>query len=172
MSISKTANISPCGRYRYSLERLWTAAAPLVTWVMLNPSTADADHDDPTIRRCMDFSKAWGFAGMAVVNLFAWRATDPAEMKRAVKPVGPDNDTHLMYYARNSQEVIAAWGTHGAYQDRGRRVLAMLRDLPVSVMGLTAEGHPKHPLYVPKAVVRSSFYQIAAGAGTREAGEG
>jgi len=151
----KRADISECGRYRYSLERVWgDEDGDVVTWVMLNPSTADADSDDPTIRRCMDFSKAWGYSGMAVVNLFAWRATDPAEMKRAVKPVGPRNDEVLLYYAQNSHEVIVAWGAHGAYQGRGKRVLSMLRGLPVSDLGWTGSGQPKHPLYLAKSSAR------------------
>lgn len=152
--MSRTARISECGRYRYSLERLWTSANPLITWIMLNPSTADADKDDPTIRRCMDFSRSWGFAGMVVVNLFAWRATDPADMKRAVHPVGPANDAEIMYFARNSEAIVAAWGTHGAYQERGKRVLAMLDGFRVSALGLTSGGFPLHPLYVPKAAKR------------------
>src|SRR5262245_13227298 len=108
-----SAELSPCGRYRYALTRTWGDPKKVVCWVMLNPSTADADQDDPTIRRCLGFSRAWGAGGLVVVNLFALRATDPDQLRIAADPVGPDNDSHLST-AAFGRLVVAAWGARGA----------------------------------------------------------
>ncbi len=94
-----SAVLSECARYRYRLDRAWERddhGLGTVTWVMLNPSTADADVDDPTIRRCIGFSKAWGYNALTVVNLFAWRATSPRDLCAVEDPVGPDNEAHLI----------------------------------------------------------------------------
>src|SRR5262245_19133112 len=93
---TKEALISPCGLYRYWLTRTWDNSLRRVCWVMLNPSTADAEQDDPTIRRCVGFARSWGAGGIIVVNLFAFRASDPKALLRAADPVGPDNDGHIL----------------------------------------------------------------------------
>lgn len=143
------AVLSESGRYRYALTRTWAPAAGAVCFVMLNPSTADASEDDPTIRRCIGFARAWGFGRLEVVNLFAWRATDPAALRGVADPVGPENDGHIMRAARGAKLVIAAWGAHGALLERGEEVRAMLaRRFVVHHLGLTKEGHPRHPLYL------------------------
>jgi hypothetical protein len=140
------------GPYRYLLWRRWAEAAS-VLFVMLNPSTADAHHDDPTIRRCLGFARAWGFGALEVVNLFAWRATDPRELRRAHDPVGPRNDHVIAEAAGRSHAVIAAWGNHGALAGRDRRVAALLAPhRPRRLGGLTAAVAPRHPLYVAAAV--------------------
>jgi hypothetical protein len=92
---TRSAVISPCGRYRYRLDRRW-ADGPSIAWIMLNPSTADSNTDDPTIRRIRAFSQAWGFGALTVVNLYAWRATDPRDLWQAPGPVGPENDAYLV----------------------------------------------------------------------------
>jgi hypothetical protein len=92
--MTATAVLSDCGTYRYRLGRRW-AEGPVDVWIMLNPSTADATVDDRTIRRCMEFSRRWGAGALVVGNLFALRATDPAELVRHPDPIGPDNDEHL-----------------------------------------------------------------------------
>src|SRR4028119_2392792 len=89
------AIFDPTRTYRYALWRTWDAARPPVAFVLLNPSTADARRDDPTIRRCANFARTWGFGGLEVVNLFAFRATHPTDLKCAADPVGPQNDVHL-----------------------------------------------------------------------------
>jgi hypothetical protein len=117
---------------------------------MLNPSTADADTDDPTIRRCIAFSKAWGFGGLAVVNLFALRATNPQSLRHHDDPVGPDNDDAILDAAINLDRVVCAWGRHACYLGRGFEVGRMLVSSGCDPMALAInkDGSPKHPLYV------------------------
>ncbi|KKM80047.1 hypothetical protein LCGC14_1343720 [marine sediment metagenome] len=148
-----SAVLSPCGRYRYSLTREFFMGAGRVLFVMLNPSTADAETDDPTIRRCIGFARRWGFRRLDVGNLFAWRATNPKEIRQVSDPVGPENDRRLMYLSECADAVIAAWGTHGAYRNRDSDVLALLAG-KVEHLGLTKQGHPKHPLYLRNDVAR------------------
>jgi hypothetical protein len=138
-----SALISRCGRYRYTLQRSWSGA-PLgvVNWVMLNPSTADAQADDPTIRRVVNFARAWDFGGLVVTNLFALRSTDPKRLRRARDPIGPENDRHLVE--------AATWGAHGSYLGRDRAVLRLLRanGIEPHALQLTNGGYPAHPLYL------------------------
>jgi hypothetical protein len=115
---------------------------------MLNPSTADAKQDDPTIRRCMGFARRWRYGGIVVVNLFAYRATHPCELLQACDPVGPDNDSALTLHTAGHR-VIAAWGRYGRFQGRAGDVLRLLGGHVVECLGTTRQGHPRHPLYVP-----------------------
>jgi len=134
-------------RYRYLLWRRWRARGRSVVLVMLNPSTADATKNDATIRRCIGFAQCWGFAAMTAVNLFAWRATHPKDLRRAVEPVGPLNDEVIRDAAGRADRVVAAWGAHGDLLGRGDAVLASLRDVgPVHAFGRTGTGQPAHPL--------------------------
>lgn len=147
--IERDAAISECGRYRWWLTRRW-GDGPLCCWIMLNPSTADTEQDDPTIRRCMGFADRWGYGGIVVVNLFALRSTDPAELKRADDPVGQFNDESIEEHAKRSAFTVAAWGAHGSFRRRGRRVAKALWDIGEAphCLGATKAGHPKHPLYL------------------------
>lgn len=140
------------GPYRYRLERAWEPAKARCAFIMLNPSTADARQDDPTIRRCIGFARKWGFGGLVVGNLFALRATDPRELLRAVDPVGPENDAHLLAIARTAGLVVAAWGTMAELRGRGAAVRESLEreGVELQVLGLTAEGYPRHPLYLKR----------------------
>lgn len=149
--MNRAAVISPCGRYRYVLERQWRAAAPAMTIVMLNPSTADANTDDPTISRCIGFALREAFGGIRVLNLFALRATDPRELMNADDPVGPDNDDHLRRWIGNARRVVAAWGRcdQQLRRDRVAEVLALLPDTRWLCFDTTKDGHPRHPLYLP-----------------------
>lgn len=148
--IVRDAVLSPDGVYRYALTRSWDDHAPRDVWIMLNPSTADASLDDPTIRRCMGFSRGWGAGGIWVVNLFALRATNPAELLTHTEPTGLHNDTVIdlvMARARDTGgRVIAAWGAHPAAADRA--VDLMHRTRRLQCLGVTKAGHPRHPLYV------------------------
>lgn len=148
--IDSGAEISPCGQYRYSLERSWDAGSRIL-WIMLNPSTADAEQNDPTIERCLRRSVQWGYDGMWVGNLFALRATDPRALYAHEDPVGPDNDAHLAAMAREARIVLCAWGNHGACRHRAQFVRKMLLGLGVMpyCLRLTAAGQPAHPLYLP-----------------------
>ena len=142
------------GPYRYYLSRCWDDAKGIVTWIMLNPSTADATMDDPTIRRCLGFSRRWGFGGIVVVNLYAYRATKPTDLWDAagagVDPVGPLDDEAIMDAAKDAELVVAAWGAHGVARNRGLVVTEGLTAAGINVdcLGLTKNGQPRHPLYL------------------------
>lgn len=138
--VSATAEI--VGDYRYRLTRVWDAKLPTLTFVLLNPSTADALQLDPTMRRCIAFAKRDGFGGIAIANLYAFRATRPRDMLAAPDPVGPDNDAVL---AGLTGTVIAGWGNHA----RLARVAAALELMSaLHALGINRGGQPRHPLYV------------------------
>lgn len=151
--VSSAALYSDCERYRYSLTRVWDGGAPRVHFVMLNPSTATEHHNDPTIERCVRRSRALGFGALRVTNLFAWRDTDPRRMRTAADPIGPENDAAIREAHNRADLTICAWGTHGAYLQRGSAVERALRRLgrPLFHLGLGKAGHPRHPLYVAYA---------------------
>ena len=145
MTVEGDAVFSDCGRYRYLLTRRW-GDGPAATFVMLNQSTADAATDDPTIRRCIGFAKSWDCGSLNVVNLFACRATNPRELLAATDPVGPRNDAFLHSYLPDG---VAAWGAHKLATARARGVVrAFVRSSPLWCLGVTKDGHPRHPLYV------------------------
>ncbi len=154
MPSMEVATFSPDRRYRYSLRRRVGLDPGTCVFCMLNPSTADERVDDPTIRRCIGFTRMWGFGILVVVNLFGLRATDPRELYSAADPVGPGNDDILYAQARSADRFIAAWGNHGQFQDRGAQVLALLESFKVPVMhlGLTQKGQPRHPLRLLKTL--------------------
>ena len=137
---------SSCGTWRYGLERRW-APGGTVLFVMLNPSTADALHNDPTIARCERRARAMGYGALRVANLFAFRATRPVDLRAAPDPVGPETDALLRAWAGEAALVVAGWGIHGTLADRARAVAAWL---PAGCchLGLTRDSHPRHPLYV------------------------
>lgn len=159
-----SATLSECGTYRYTLTREWDArglrgcpeSGKRLTVVMLNPSTADAEKNDPTIRRVMDFAWSSLFGSILVVNLFAMRATDPRDLSDAADPVGPDNDQHLRAAlaaaAQADLPVLAAWGAHASKKwlgiERADKVLAMVPGVRWVCLGTTKHGSPRHPLYV------------------------
>lgn len=146
------ALISECGQYRYWLDRdlgVLQATRGPVLFAMLNPSTADAEQDDPTIRRCKAFAKAWGCPGLTVANLYALRATNPADLWRHPDPVGAKNDIWLQNVAREFGDVVCAWGVN-AKPERVEQVRKILTDAGARLwcLGATKDGHPRHPLYV------------------------
>ncbi|MFT5342599.1 MAG: hypothetical protein ACI9BH_001813 [Paracoccaceae bacterium] len=145
-----TAVYSDCERYRYSLTRIWDPQGRKALFVMLNPSTATEVQNDPTVERCERRARTLGFGAFRVTNIFAWRDTDPRKMRAAADPVGPENDVVLLAGADWADQVIAGWGTHGAHMARGAAVEALLRtnDIALHNLGLTKDGHPKHPLYI------------------------
>lgn len=145
-----TAVYSDCERYRYSLTRIWDPGGRRALFVMLNPSTATEMQNDPTVERCERRARALGFGAFQVANIFAWRDTDPRAMRAATDPVGPGNDAAILSGAAWADQVIAAWGTHGAHLSRGPAVERLLRgaDRPLYHLGLSKAGHPRHPLYI------------------------
>ena len=152
LTCESSAQISPCGLYRYELQRRWHGSGSMLVAIMLNPSTADAAQDDPTIRRLMRFASDWGHAALRVVNLFAFRATNPRELMRADDPIGPDNDSAILKAVTCAGSVtICAWGVGGKLLGRDLQVIALLVKHGVRVvyrLGTTKAGHPRHPLYV------------------------
>ncbi|MGP9820048.1 DUF1643 domain-containing protein [Salinarimonas sp. NSM] len=152
---------SPCGTYRYRLERPAdgaSAEAPPVAFVMLNPSTADAERDDPTIRRVRLLARGFGYGPIVVANLYALRATDPRALAAHPDPVGPDNAAHLAAIAAQAGDVVCAWGNH-ADPERARAALALLAGAGARLwhLGPTRSGAPRHPLYVPRDVRMARF---------------
>jgi hypothetical protein len=150
-----SAIFDPSGCFRYLLVRQWNESKPSMCWVLMNPSTADAAKDDPTIRRCMAFARSWGYGRMEVVNLFAFRATSPREMMREMYPEGPANDAYIRAAAERAQRVVVGWGTHGGFRSRDREVLSLIGS--VETLGVTKDGFPRHPLYVRSEAVLERF---------------
>jgi hypothetical protein len=159
-SPEKSAVISPCGRYRYTLARTWDPEKTGALFLMLNPSTADAEQDDPTIRRCTGFAKSWGCGAVTVVNLFAFRTAYPVQLMVAASVdydiIGQENDDHIRTaldaHSRPGGIIITAWGAQAdkvLFSERRTDVLKMLSTYEVQCLGTTRCGHPRHPLYVP-----------------------
>jgi len=154
-----SALMSDDRRYRFSLHRIWNGEKELVAFIGLNPSTADEKTDDPTIRRCMGFAREWGFGGIVMLNLYAWRATQPTDLEAVQWPVGnPVNDGTIDREARRAALVVAAWGAslpRQGGQERADEVRARLEfdGLDLRVFGLTASGAPRHPLYLPGSCI-------------------
>lgn len=148
-----TAVYSDCENYRYSLTRVWEPAGRKAAFIMLNPSTATEVQNDPTVERCERRARALGFGAFNVTNIFAWRDTDPRKMRKAADPVGLANDQAIREACDWADQIVAAWGTHGAHLERGASVETLLRatGLPVYHLGLSKAGHPKHPLYIAYA---------------------
>lgn len=153
------AMFSPCGRYRWWLARRWDPQRPPVLFIGLNPSRADAQRDDPTLRRLQGFARSWGYGGLEVLNLFARISASPAGLRRSADPEGPENNRWLEQRLRAlppGGAVWLGWGNGGAWRQRDQRVLALLQQqlpadggAPLLALGLTASGQPRHPLYVP-----------------------
>jgi hypothetical protein len=161
--VARHARISDDGKYRYHLGRYWGSgmSGRQVAFVGLNPSTADAAQDDPTVRRCIRFARDWGFDQLLMVNLFAFRSTDPSYLWTASDPVGPENDQMLRAAAVESELVVGAWGAHELAIPAARRLDRLFRELResglvqrgYSVLGLTRSGAPRHPLYMKASCV-------------------
>jgi hypothetical protein len=168
--MNHTTVFSPDRAYRYTLWREWSLQEIILTvereidprpmeyvqFIGLNPSVADETIDDNTIRRCIDFAKRWGYGGLCMTNLFAWRDTKPAKMKKVVDPVGPDNNHWLEQITREAGLVVCCWGVHGEHRGRDADVLALpsfqerQRNNSLFSFGHTEDGLPKHPLMLAK----------------------
>lgn len=145
---SSSATFSKCRQYRYVLRRKWSVGPPFIL-IGLNPSTADETKDDPTIRRCISFAKREGCGSLIMLNLFAFRATDPLVMKAQKSPVGDINTETICDICRDKC-VVVAWGVHGSHMDQDRILMRELIDAHaiVKCFGTTKAGFPKHPLYL------------------------
>ena len=158
------AIFSPCEAYRYRLWRRWHQTDPYLLFVLLNPSTADAEKDDPTVRRCSRRARRLGFGGVEVVNIYALRSTDPRALRGHPNPVGPSNDAAIASAARAAGGIIVAWGDQTprlgqAFADRTAAVMDILGRSTVKVwcLGTTAAGFPRHPLYLPNDVQLKAY---------------
>ena len=147
----------PARVYRYSLHRMWGGGSlsewKTTLWIMLNPSTADENELDPTLRRCEAFSRAWGFDGFEVVNLFAIRSTDPKMLYLVSEPVGQENDRFILQAAYRADKIIVGWGTEKIARERGKQVMHLLASglhFHTWCLGTNDDGSPKHPLYIAK----------------------
>ncbi len=152
----KTAEVSDCRMYRYVLERIWDTSLLATVFIMLNPSTADAKEDDPTIRACVEFAKRWGTGGLTVINLFAFRSTSPEGLNHVFDPFGPFNYRHVenVCKSRDVDRVICAWGSKlpKKWEDEGQTMLKHLHEINVIpyALKLNDDGNPRHPLYIKR----------------------
>lgn len=140
------AKLSDCRKYRYALWRVWDETKPHAMIIGLNPSTADETEDDPTIIRCINFAKSWGYGGVCMANLFAYRATKPSDMKASSDPIGTENDAWLAKLAKEAGIVVAAWGNDGNYLERSSVIKNSLPNL--HYIKMNKSGEPAHPLYL------------------------
>lgn len=147
---------SPCRKYRYVWRIKTNCVSKIpgstVSFIGLNPSTADEVGPDNTVRRCIDYATRWGFDYYVMLNLFGYRATDPKDMKAVNEPTGDDNDFWIKSYAKTSDLIVAAWGVHGEYRNRGNDVIDLVHgtDGILMCLGKTKHGYPRHPLYLKK----------------------
>jgi hypothetical protein len=157
----RTALFSDDRAHRYMLRIVWNEALPLCAFVGLNPSTADEVQDDPTIRRCKGFARDWRYGGILMFNLFAYRATLPGDMKAHRDPIGEQVDLGFFIRQYNPSIVVAAWGTHGSFMERGEQVRKQLSEYfagrRLVCLGTNADGSPKHPLYLRKDSVKQEY---------------
>ena len=149
--VIRSAIFSPGRTWRYTLDRHWNGNEPhrTVLFVLLNPSTADDQHDDPTNRRGLRFARDWGYNGCVFVNLFALRSPLPSALKAHADPVGPDNDNWILQRVGEASLIVAAWGIHGKYLNRAREVRNLLSGYSLYHLGRTKGGQPRHILYLP-----------------------
>ena len=145
--VKRRAGFSRCKSYRYWLFREFTEGSGHCVFIGLNPSTGDADSDDPTFRRCMGFAQRWGYRHLSVVNLFAYRTPSPAILKTSANPEGRGNRAALRKALQNADCIVAAWGSHGSYQNQACTLSRIWADHPLQCFGRTKNQQPVHPLY-------------------------
>tara|TARA_B100000787_G_C16180929_1_gene291781 strand:+ start:838 stop:1314 length:477 start_codon:yes stop_codon:yes gene_type:complete len=143
--IKKNAVFSSCRKYRYSLSRFWDSADNYVLFIGLNPSIADEKSDDPTLIRCINFARDWGYGGLIMVNLFAYMTTYPSELKKINLPIGVENNKHIIKNYQKSQLTVIAWGNDGCFLQRDKKVLEIISN-PMCLC-INKTGQPAHPLY-------------------------
>jgi hypothetical protein len=156
--------------YRYLLWREWNSNSKTISFIMLNPSRADAQINDPTITRCINFAKSWGYGRLEVVNLFAYRTSKPLLLKQAVEPIGKDNaprsgslrDRYIVESVAKSDRVILAWGNHGTWKKQDLYTLELLKNcINLYSLGITKKGCPRHPLYLRSTIKPQIFDTVA-----------
>lgn len=148
--MKKKANISKDKIYRYTLSRTWDSKKPTVLFIGLNPSIADENVDDPTVTRCINFAKDWGYGTLLMANLFAYRTTYPKEIYLIDDPIGKDNDYYLLECVKQSDLIIACWGNNGTYMDREKIIKELVPNL--YCLQKNKNGTPHHPLRLPRNI--------------------
>ena len=156
--IYKNATFSSCRIYRYSLSRIWDRKKKYVLFIGLNPSTANEKADDPTIRRCVDYAKDWGYGGFMMVNLFAYRTSLPSNLKKIKYPVGSENDKYIVTLSKKADITVAAWGNNGNLYSRDKQVLSLVPSL--MCLKINKSGQPAHPLYLKKGLKLTKFSRL------------
>ena len=156
--IYKNATFSNCRTYRYTLSRIWNKKKKYVLFIGLNPSTADEEVDDPTIRRCVNYAKNWGYGGFLMVNVFAYRTTLPSNLKKVKYPVGEDNDKYIVKLSKKADITVAAWGNNGNLYSRDKQVLNLVPSL--MCLKINKSGQPAHPLYLKKGLKLTKFARL------------
>ena len=146
--VNKNATFSDCRKYRYTLSRTWNGKKKTILFIGLNPSTANEKIDDPTIRRCINYAQNWGYGSLLMVNLFAYRATMPTELKNVKNPIGNDNDLHIIELSKKADLAVAAWGNEGFFLNRDKEIKKILPNL--MCLKINKSGQPAHPLYQKK----------------------
>ncbi len=159
--VERGAELSPCGTYRYTLTRVWDPFALCVLWVCLNPSKANASEDDPSARKVVGFSRRWGFGSATIVNLYAFRATDPRDLERAGRPIGPENDRHILAAFALADAIVCAWGQNEPKDSLRpvalRRLLSEAKRT-ADCLGRAKNGQPRHPLMLSYDTPRERYY--------------
>lgn len=144
------AILSEDREYRYVLWRIWDTSKPSVMFIGLNPSTADESIDDPTIRRCINYARSWGYGAIYMTNLFALRSSKPSELYNSKNPIGDENDKFLLNFQNKCDLVVACWGNHGSFMNRSSDIKELFNQ--IKCFGTNQTGQPKHPLYLKKDV--------------------
>ena len=140
------AEFSKCRKYRYTLWRTWDESKPKIMFLGLNPSTADETKNDPTVTRCINYSKLWGYGGMYMMNIFAYRTTYPVELKKQLDPIGPDNNNWIKKISKSVDKCVGAWGNDGEFLDRSIEIKGIVKNL--FCLKINGSGEPAHPLYL------------------------
>lgn len=153
--IHSDAIISQDKLYRYQLTRIWDESKPTINFIGLNPSTADEIDNDPTMRRCISFAKSWGYGGLYMTNLFAYRTSKPEELIKAKDPIGKENDVYLLATQKKVEVVVFAWGVGGKFSGRDKHVLNFITK--GHYIALTKGNHPRHPLYLKANLTLTKF---------------
>ena len=149
------ADFSKCRKYRYTLWRFWDRSLPKVMFLGLNPSTADEIKNDPTVTRCINYAKLWGFGGMYMMNIFAFRTTYPVELKKANDPIGKNNNSWIMKISKDVDKCIGAWGNDGNFMSRHETICKIIPEL--YCLKINQSGQPSHPLYLKSDITPFLF---------------
>ena len=147
--MNKDAVVSNNELYRYQLSRIWNSSLPMVMFICLNPSTADHNDDDPTILKCIKYAQNWVYGGLLMGNLFAYRATNPSDIKKVDDPVGPLNNHYLKLMSQQVIQIVCGWGNHGTFLDMDDEVRCMFDKL--YALKRNVSGTPSHPLYLKQS---------------------